>query len=178
MLLGVGIVVVGAALLMKRGDEPPSSGTGAAPTDKDGTAFVPQRPEFELSARTIFQNRGGILDRTGPGLLTRALESVGNDVNQRVGLLCQLTEAYLKAGEPGKAIKAYDEVKKLVGGNQELLRQNPDILRIGAVAQLRQAEVSNCVSRHNRDCCVFPLRDGGVHSEPTPAARAAQAYEA
>ena len=41
-----------------------------------------------------------------------------------------------------------------------------------ALAYLRQAEVSNCIKRHNRDCCIFPLRRGGVHVERLPAVEA------
>lgn len=45
-----------------------------------------------------------------------------------------------------------------------------------AVAYLRQAEVNNCIQRHNRDCCIFPLQGGGVHSVKESARQATRHY--
>lgn len=41
-----------------------------------------------------------------------------------------------------------------------------------AVIYMRQAEIENCISRHNSDCCIFPLAKGGLHDYDAPAQRA------
>ena len=176
IILVAGGVAIGGALLLKRGAGSSSGEAGAFVTADDGE-FVPQRPEFEQLAQKVFQKPGGILSRAEVPRLLKELQAAGKDPNRRAPLLLALTEAQLKAGEPAKAIQAWEDAMALIGDNQELLRQNPDVLRVGAVAQLRQAEVNNCVRRHNRDCCVFPLKDGGLHVEASPVEKAAKLYE-
>src|SRR5262249_35528863 len=41
------------------------------------------------------------------------------------------------------------------------------------LVELRIAEQQNCVTRHNADCCIFPLANGGLHAvrEPADSAR-------
>ena len=45
-----------------------------------------------------------------------------------------------------------------------------------AMAYLRLAEIENCINRHNDECCVFPLKGGGVHSDKSPATEAAKSF--
>jgi hypothetical protein len=45
-----------------------------------------------------------------------------------------------------------------------------------AMSYLRQAEIDNCVRRHNRECCIFPLQGGGLHSVADPTRRARDAF--
>jgi hypothetical protein len=46
------------------------------------------------------------------------------------------------------------------------------MLRLRAIAHLREAEEENCVQRHNRDCCIFPLAGGGLHERRSGAEQA------
>ena len=45
-----------------------------------------------------------------------------------------------------------------------------------AMAYLRLAEIENCIARHNDECCVFPLKGGGVHTDKSPAEQAAASF--
>ena len=66
---------------------------------------------------------------------------------------------------------------KLAGeeGIEAVHRAHTLLLR--GTAYLRQAEAQNCIVRHNRDCCILPLRGGGVHSVPEPAVQARASFE-
>ena len=57
-----------------------------------------------------------------------------------------------------------------------LLQKEGDLLRVRAIAHLRKAEIENCVNRHNRDCCIFPLQGGGVHTVSSPAREAKEDF--
>ena len=74
----------------------------------------------------------------------------------------------LRLGEVDEAVKESDAAYALrtkVGFDYPLR-----LVRLGrAMAYLRLAEVENCVKRNNRDCCIFPLKDGGIHVEREPA---------
>ena len=52
----------------------------------------------------------------------------------------------------------------------------PMILRNRGAIYFRQAETLNCIQRHNSDCCQFPLRRGGIHTEKEPARKAQESF--
>ena len=45
------------------------------------------------------------------------------------------------------------------------------------LAALREAEIANCVRNHNRECCIFPLAGGGIHTLPGAATEAMDHFE-
>ena len=53
----------------------------------------------------------------------------------------------------------------------------PHFYRFRALVYLRQAELQNCVAHHNAECCLFPLRGGGLHLNRKPALMARADYE-
>jgi len=88
----------------------------------------------------------------------------------------RLAEAQLKAGETQQAVDQFLEISRLVQETGSGLPnagqvQNFLDLRI-SVAYLRLAEDENCVNCRDADCCIFPLRGGGVHRNKEPARNA------
>lgn len=79
----------------------------------------------------------------------------------------------LRLGRIEEAMKQIEQVVALV---ETLSNVDPqlwkEIYLWRALTYLRQAEVTNCIKRHNRDCCLFPLQRGGVHTEQQPAIEA------
>ncbi len=52
----------------------------------------------------------------------------------------------------------------------------PSLYRLRALINLRQAELNNCVERHNAECCLVPLARGGIHTVKAPARQARADY--
>jgi hypothetical protein len=76
-----------------------------------------------------------------------------------------LGDACLQEGNIGGAIEAYERcraITKLAGDRDALLVTTRKL----AIARMRQGERANCVSHHNADSCIFPLRGGAVHVDP------------
>ncbi len=88
----------------------------------------------------------------------------------------QLAEAEMQAGHTQQAIAQFLECSSLLRDAASLL-PNPDRARDHldmrlAVAYLRLAEDQNCVNCRDEDCCIFPIRGGGVHRKKQPARNA------
>ena len=147
---------------------------GAARVD---AAWPRQRPEFEAIADRLHRSENEYL---GYGLVEkwrRVLRRPGLSVERRVRGLAQLAKLELQAGEVEAAVEhveSADTLAQEAGLSAEIQTR---VLRILGLAYLRQAEVQNCIVRHNRECCIFPLQGGGVHAVPEPAARARDSYE-
>ncbi|MEM9645628.1 MAG: hypothetical protein AAF989_11610, partial [Planctomycetota bacterium] len=45
------------------------------------------------------------------------------------------------------------------------------------VANLRLAEIQNCIENHNEDSCIFPIRGGGIHLRKESSRNAIAAFE-
>ena len=73
-----------------------------------------------------------------------------------------LGEARLNEGHIEDAIAAFERATAIAQSTND--RDNRLILmgRL-AIAWMRLGERVNCVGRHNRDSCIFPLKDGGIH---------------
>ena len=86
----------------------------------------------------------------------------------------QLAEALLNSARNLEALAEFEAVERLdaergspVSGDNKLnLRLNQ------ALCHLREAERLNCLSNHNADSCLLPLRDGGIHRLPAPSRQA------
>ena len=85
----------------------------------------------------------------------------------------QLAEALLNSARNLEALAEFETVERLdaergkpVSGENKLnLRLNQ------ALCHLREGERLNCLSNHNADSCLLPLRDGGIHRAPDPSRR-------
>ncbi|MEM7165488.1 MAG: CRTAC1 family protein [Planctomycetota bacterium] len=133
-----------------------------------------QQPEFERIAERLFRAsnffKRGITKQLG---VQRQQPAVTDE--QWLNLTYSYVENLLWEGSVEEACVAADEMvaraERMPGG----IDRRPFVLRMRALAYLRRAEVENCVRRHNRDCCVFPLQGGGVHTGAPEFVRQARA---
>lgn len=86
----------------------------------------------------------------------------------------QLAMALLNSG---RNLEALDELNRLEAGSthrrDDADKANLLNLRLNqALCHLREAERLNCLSNHNADSCLLPLRGGGIHRWKDPARKA------
>src|SRR5262245_40886030 len=114
----------------------------------------PIRAEFDAIAQKLFTTPGGWLDRTGSETLGRAIEAPGGDYGQKMGMRCDRVLALLKEAKPKQAVDEVEAIFRMLAEHPELLQREPKVHRLRALAYLRNAEVENCITRHNKECCV------------------------
>jgi hypothetical protein len=129
----------------------------------------------EIEARTSDENK--YLGDGKARQLEQHLAGLPSDTHpmQKLQLLWQLAEAQLQSGATEKAIEQFERCENLLAGLRAFLKE-ADAVQIQndldfklAVASLRVAEDQNCVHCRNEDCCIFPIRGGGVHVNQAPA---------
>lgn len=171
MILGVCVVVVVGAVVgwMLKPRPPAQTMPGGSPDDSI-------RAEFMQAAQVLFTTGGSPLDRTVSSSKRRAVEAAGSDVGRAIPLRFALVESLLRDGKTQDAVDeaeaAFVTLQSLPGA---LDREFPPHF-IRGLAYLRLAEVANCINRHNDECCVFPLKGGGVHADKASAQNAAASF--
>ncbi|MDG2383264.1 MAG: CRTAC1 family protein [Pirellulaceae bacterium] len=122
--------------------------------------------EFKLIAEQIADSENAYLGTGQVPRLQAALQQSEVPHQDRVNLLLQLCWNQLRLGSIDDAADsirtAFEQVKKHQG------KLSPSMIKLQALVYLREAEYRNCVEKHNRECCLFPLAEGGIHSEPSP----------
>ena len=69
----------------------------------------------------------------------------------------------MNAGENESALAVFARLEELTRAGRN--KQNELSLRLGqAVSYLRLGEQRNCLSNHNADSCLLPLKGGGIHT--------------
>jgi len=100
--------------------------------------------------------------RTAEAMLSGSLA-----LSERLNVLSDIAFMKNTAGDPRGALEA-------VRSANQLLKELPAPAAPEFLAQLRYAELTsylrigeleNCLARHNRDCCLFPIKDGGLHTQ-------------
>ena len=81
--------------------------------------------------------------------------------HERAALHFLIGKDELRLGNDRKAVEHLIEARKLAasGAIEPTLQL--------ATAYLRLGETENCLAHRNRDSCIFPIRGGGIHREPT-----------
>ena len=106
-------------------------------------------------------------------MLRRRLEHPSLPEQAKAVLTFQLSWHHLRLGEIAEATREIERLDAMIQAHpnppQAML---PMYHRHRAITYLRQAEFTNCIQSHNRDCCIFPLRDGGIHRKKDPATEA------
>lgn len=92
---------------------------------------------------------------------------------ERLELQIELAYALLEAGEVERSIQLLETALGEVRGSP---RQEQRVAKELARAWLREAENQNCVARHNAECCIFPPREGALHTVRRPAETARALY--
>jgi len=163
--------------------------THGACTDTDSTRvpkppasrpadFTSQKMEFLAVADRLAKSRDLYLGRQRIQAIQRRLERTDLGDEQRIDELARLCRAYLRRGEVTKAIEQAEACMALAKADRRLTHLVPLVHRLLGLVHLRQAELANCIARHNADCCLFPLQGGGVHTERSPAEAARADFSA
>ncbi len=86
---------------------------------------------------------------------------------ERATLQWKYASALLNDGRSEEALQALDDMDRLLAQNG--LSPQPDdvpkIKLLRAIAWLRLGEQENCLTNHNADSCLLPIRGGGVHRQ-------------
>jgi hypothetical protein len=136
----------------------------------------PQRPEFEAIARTLRESDNPYVGTALVDKYRQALEeSETLPLNKRYEAFVGLALELLKHGDIEGAARQVDDAFAIAAA----FRQPgplPFVYRARALVNLRRAEYENCIARHNRECCIFPLQGGGVHGFADAARQARDDY--
>lgn len=123
-------------------------------------------------ADRLFNTRGSPMDIGASAQLREELKQATG--RREMVMRYALVQALLQEGRNDEAVAEIETTFQLFKDRPG--EMDPRFHRARGLAYLRLAEQENCVKRHNRDCCLFPLRDGGVHAEAKPAQAAAEHY--
>ena len=140
--------------------------------------MLSSRVEFEELAARL---QSGDNPYVGLANLRKLREERRNpDLDFGSAALLRLTLAReaLKHGRIEESLSVLRELEEIARRAKIPWTMMGPLLRVRAVTHLRAAEVENCIKRHNRDCCIFPLAEGGVHTVDDPIRLAAADYRA
>ncbi len=76
--------------------------------------------------------------------------------------------ALLGDGEPEEALREIASFERLLkdSGMDPKREELSKIMLLQAICHLRIGEQNNCLTNHNADSCLLPIRGGGVHTDP------------
>ena len=141
------------------------------PESADDTAAL--RAEFGAIAEQLAASENSHHGRAQVIELERALKDQKTQGDKLIGIHVQLSFEHLRLGDLGEATahmeEAFSKVRELGG------EPAPIMQKLRVIVELRRAEVSNCIQRHHRECCIFPLAGGGVHADKTAATKVREA---
>jgi hypothetical protein len=123
--------------------------------------------EFEAIADQLYGGKPGTLySRTAIDQYQESLDRAGHNFDTQATISANLAIEFLRIGEFDKAVTTIDQaMEKAESASPPVISA---LRRTRATIYLRKAEISNCVERHNRSCCIFPLTNGGVHTVAEP----------
>jgi len=99
------------------------------------------------------------------------LSKPGNENNPN--LLAMKASLSVKVGKEIQAVQTYETLVN----RMDFMSINTIMPDIG-IAYMRLGERANCMLNHNGSSCIFPIKDGGVHTIKTGSTKAIQVYEA
>jgi len=135
----------------------------------------PQKPEFEAIARRLMASDQQFYGRAPLERLREEVKATNLTALARIERLSELAREALEWGEVKEAVAAVTAAFELVESVPGRA-VSPKLQRLRGVVHLREAEVENCIRRHNADCCIFPLAGLGVHVDREPAEKAFASY--
>jgi hypothetical protein len=83
--------------------------------------------------------------------------------SERIAVLVDLADMRNTTGDPGGALEVLERAKAFLGEGKATREQARAIRYLELTSYLRLGEIRNCIASHNKDCCLFPLKDGGLH---------------
>jgi len=168
-----------AAVILAGCSDPESPVT--AGVDRPGSASEPSsdescRSEFEAIAAQLARVEGGFFERNRADRLREARAGSPGALAAWVNFTYQIVHQLLQDGAPEEAVHEVELLFRALESTPSVLQEKPSLHLVRGLAYLRLAEIENCVRRHNADCCLFPLQDGGVHQVKEPAREARSSY--
>jgi len=150
-------------------------------TDRSGAASTqvsdaPYRPEFEGIAAQLALVEGGFFEQNRADTLRQTRSGTVGDLDTVLDLTNQLVRQLLQDGEIQEAVREVDILFSALASRPDYLKKNPSLHLLRGLTYLRLAEIENCVKRHNAECCLFPLQNGGIHEVKQPAIEARLSY--
>ncbi|MCI0631127.1 MAG: CRTAC1 family protein [Phycisphaerales bacterium] len=181
LLVPVALVVATAVAAMAlaqtggsvaRAGEPASAAPELFP---DGTPR--QRPYFEAIANGLDAHGStDFFPKRKVAELKALVENANLPLRKRIEAFVEYARMLINAGDTEAAVGAIEQAFTLGAELEGGLDQVAAYDKVRALVYLRRAEVLNCIQRRNRDCCVFPLQGGGIHTDRNPAERARESY--
>ena len=156
-------------LILAAGCGPAPGKAGVAPSAEADRAAI--EAEFRKVAEKWLTTPGSQIDITQSAAIRKQIDQAKGNIKITVPLQLQLANALLREDKTQEAVAEIDALFATVKPIPGALEREWRFHWGRAMAYLRLAEVENCISRHNGECCVFPLKGGGVHTEKLPAER-------
>ena len=163
---GSAIMLIYLAMLCSCGERP-----GTAPSQREPSAE--QRAileEFETVAGRLEKSSNPYLGKGQLAAIEARLRS-SESPKEKAQEWLQMCFQRLRIGEIEMAKQAVDHAFKEVQAAEDP-RLEFLALKVRTMVSLREAETSNCIRNHNRECCIFPLAAGGIHRISDPARNA------
>ena len=88
----------------------------------------------------------------------------------------QRGKVFMQMGFPDKTVELFEGIQNdpsVIGSDFDLNRLQPEL----AFAYLRMGEVSNCLTNHNGESCIYPIQGGGIHKDFTGSSKAIALYK-
>jgi hypothetical protein len=176
--VGLGAVAIALASCGRGDDGSASSRVPASrpPRPAAGDSAGWPKSEFLEIAERLEAGANEFFGLTNIRRLRQQLASPGLSNEMTARLKANLGQELLRTGEIDEAIEHIEAAVRFARAEPRLKPSIPDMLRVRGAIYFRQAEVQNCIERHNPECCLLPLRGGGVHTERTPAERARDSF--
>jgi hypothetical protein len=127
--------------------------------------------EFEETADRLERSSNPYFGRKRLEEVTAQLQSPGSPQKKKASLWLELCFHQLRMGNIVEAKTAIESAFETVDSSNDP-RLEFVALKVRAMVSLREAETSNCILNHNRECCIFPLAAGGIHQISDPARNA------
>jgi hypothetical protein len=102
----------------------------------------------------------------------RDLERNNLPLDIKVKLTNELGNAYLEIGDEKRAVKLWED---LLAANKQA--EDERTLKNLAMAYMRLAERTNCVTGHMSESCIVPIRGLGIHKDESASRKAIVVYE-
>ena len=153
------------------------TGACSEPLPPAGAPQVPIEEEFSAIATRLLEGRNVVFGRAELERLRLRLARPAKDPASRIEVLGKYVVALLQAGEVDAAAEHIEAALDLARQASAPDRLMASLWRLRGTVHLRKAELENCVRRHDAECCILPLRPGGLHTLPGPAQEARRSYE-
>jgi len=132
--------------------------------------------------RSISEDRSNIqiwhLNRERAVAIDNRLTQI-QDPGQRISLLFQSANEWLKAGDYDKSIENFNSIFSYLSQNAMKLPPEQYLVmrELLGVAHLRKGEIENCIENHNAYSCLIPIEKQGQHKNRTGAENALVIFE-